>query len=103
MSSIIAAANVCRDEQILLNYNAALAEFENKIKSSPLETIFYIYSGCISDDMTKAILQRLVAEGVKATAAKTFFGYNYIRIDNPFNQKPTESELIDDDTVIIPV
>lgn len=83
MSSLIEEINNTREETISFYYGAALAELKDKIRSEPFQTEFYIYSGCVSKEITKEIASRFNKEGLKVTICKRgiFITQYYLKIE----------------------
>jgi hypothetical protein len=71
MSSLFETLNSSREETISKHYAAAVAELKSSVISEPLRTNFNIYSGCVSEEITKEIAYRLGLSGIKATHLKT--------------------------------
>lgn len=70
MATLLDTLNTSREETISKHYGAATAELKEKITAEPLKTVFHIYSGCVSKEITNEIAHRFNAGGVKATACK---------------------------------
>jgi hypothetical protein len=70
MASVIESINNIREEKIVHYYNAALAELEEKVKAEPLNTLFYIYSGCVSEEIAKEIAHRLSSDKTEISVSK---------------------------------
>lgn len=86
MTSLLDSVNTLRNETIDKHFSAAKAEFETKIKLSPLETKFNIYAGCISDDMTEELANKFNNGGIKAKAIKSGWLYNaYLSVESPLS------------------
>lgn len=73
MTTLLNTVNTIREETISTQYHAASAELQDKIKAEPLRTAFNIYSGCVSEDVTKEIAHRFNLGGTKAEVAKYGF------------------------------
>jgi len=71
MPNLLETLNISREETILKHHGAAVAELKSRIESEPLRTEFYIYSGCVSEEITKEIAHRLNNGGVKAVPSKS--------------------------------
>lgn len=67
MTSLLDNVNTTRESMINIHYAAAVAELEEKIKNEPLGTVYHIYSGCISKDVTYELARRFNSGNVKAT------------------------------------
>lgn len=70
MATLLETLNTSREETISKHYGAATAELKEKITAEPLKTVFHIYSGCVSKEITNEIAHRFNAGGVKATPQK---------------------------------
>lgn len=70
MATLLETLNTSREETISKHYGAATAELKEKITAEPLKTVFNIYSGCVSKEITTEISHRFNAGGVKATECK---------------------------------
>lgn len=64
MTTLVETLNKTREETITYNYDAAKTELNDKIKRSPLKTVFHIRAGCISDDIADEIANRFNKEGI---------------------------------------
>jgi hypothetical protein len=70
MSSLIETINNTREDILSLHHGAALAELKDKIKNDPLKTHYYVYSGCISNDIANEISHRFNKGGIKTIVCK---------------------------------
>lgn len=61
MDTLAKTISNIRDETLNIHFGAALAELKDKIKCEPLRTTFYIYSGCVSKEVTAEIAHRFAA------------------------------------------
>lgn len=66
------------ENTIATHYLAAKAELEEKIRDKPLENIFYIYSGCISEDVTREISHRFTTGCVKVSPVRGWLSWYII-------------------------
>ena len=64
--SLVESLNEIREETINFHYNVAYTELKEKIKESPLITDFFIYSGCVSREITEELVKRFTNNGLDA-------------------------------------
>lgn len=67
MATLLDTLNVVRENKISTHYGAASAELKDKIERDPLKTVFHIYAGCVSKEVTNEIAFRFNSGGLKAT------------------------------------
>ncbi len=66
MTDLLTTINNIREETLSAHYNAAVAELQEKIKQNPLKSTFFIYSGCVSEEITSEIAYRFQNGNLKA-------------------------------------
>ena len=102
MNEPLGLVNKIREEKISNHYNAAFSELRDKITAEPLRVKFDIYSGCISEDITREISHRLNTKGIQARMEKyglfTTNWYLQVEIKLPLSlvhpDPPTPDEIL---------
>jgi hypothetical protein len=81
MENLFTVATSTREETFKLHFDAAKAELTQKIKDAPLQTKFYIYSGCVSAEVAAELAKRFNASSTKAVVKAPWFRARHLEID----------------------
>lgn len=73
IASLLDTINNIRETTITSHYNAAVADLQDQIKNSPLQTKFIVYSGCVSEEIAREIASRIQTSNITATVQTTGF------------------------------
>lgn len=69
--SLIATIRQIREDTLNGYFESAIKDLKAKVMANPLDTIFIIYDGCISEEMTKYLAHKLTLKGVSVVPAST--------------------------------
>lgn len=99
---LLSSINSSREEIISSNYKAAFLELQDKVKIDPLRVKFNIYAGCVSEDMTKEIAHRFVAENITATPSKygLFSTTHYLQVVIALPENLVHKDATEDKPVV---
>lgn len=76
--SLLEVINATREKIIVNQYNKAFFDLIEKITFEPLQTKFYIYSGCSSKQIADELAIRFSRDGVKTVVRRTgILDYQY--------------------------
>jgi hypothetical protein len=73
LDTLMDTINNIRETTIASHYNAAVADLQDQIKNSPLQTKFVIYSGCVSEEIALEIASRIQTVHITASVQTTGF------------------------------
>jgi hypothetical protein len=88
MSQPIETLNRLREDTIVRHYDAAMAELKSYVSQDPLQTIFYLYSGCATRDIADEVCRRFNNGAIRAVVLKRFLSRTlYMMVEVPLPEK----------------
>lgn len=85
MSLLLTSLNISREDTISKHYRAATAQLKQIISHDPLTSKVTITAGCVSEDITKEIAFRFIAEGLNTIYINSglFSNYHCLEVEIP--------------------